>query len=136
MKCLRQCVPALALGLTLALAGTAFAQNATPSGSDKTASCCCTSCGDSCEMMKHDGMKNHVSSTDKDSCCCGDSCQMKKDGMKNHATSAGKDACCCGGDSCDMKEGAHHTAMNASSDKHECCCCGDSCNMKDTKSGT
>jgi hypothetical protein len=61
---------------------------------------------------------------------------MKKDGMKNHATSAGKDACCCGGDSCEMKEGAHHTTTNASSDKHECCGGGDSCNMKDKKSGT
>src|SRR5262249_21095598 len=98
MRCLRQCFPACALGLMLALAGAAFAQNATKSASDKKASCCCTSgscCGDSCEMKK-DGMKNHASSSDKESCCCcGDSCQMKKEGMKNHATSGDKEACCC-----------------------------------------
>ena len=112
MKCLRQCVPALALGLMLALAGAAFAQNATQSGGDKKASCCCTSggcCGDSCDMTKHDGMKNHASSSDKESCCCcGDSCNMKKDSLKNHA----------------------------SRDKESCCCCGDSCNMKDSKKKT
>jgi hypothetical protein len=55
----------------------------------------------------------------------------KKDGMKNHATSSDKESCCCG-DSCDMKDSAHHTTTTASSDKHECCC-GDSCNMKDMK---
>ena len=131
MKSLRRCVPAFALGLTLALAGAAFAQNATQSGSEKKASCCC---GDSCEMMKKDGMKNHAGVSDKESCCCcGDSCEMaKKDGMKNHAGVSDKESCCCCGDSCKMKDGTHHTATAASSDKHECCC-GDSCNMKDMK---
>src|SRR5262249_42856033 len=113
MKCLRLCVPALTLGLMLALAGAAFAQNVKPSTSENKQSCCRMSgacCRDSCEMTKKDGMKNHVSSSDKESCCCcGDSCQMKKDGMKTHATASDKDACCCCGDSCEMKKDAHHT---------------------------
>ena len=133
MRTLRRCVPACVLGLTLALAGAAFAQNANQSGSDKKASCCMSGgcCGDSCEMTKHDGMKNHATASDKESCCCGDSCQMTKhDAMKNHATSSDKESCCCCGDSCQMmkKDGMKNHAT--SSDKHECCC-GDSCEMKD-----
>ena len=86
----RRCLPALVLGLTLMLAGAAFAQNANPAGGDKKASGCCMSggcCGDSCQMKKDE--KNHATAPDKDSCCgcCGDSCQMKKDSMKNHAGS-------------------------------------------------
>ncbi len=116
MNSLRRCVPAFALGLMMALAGTAFAQAATSGTSDKKEACCCMSSG-----------------------CCGDSCNMKKkDGMKNHAMAADKDGCCgCCGDSCDMKkkDGSTNTngAMNMSSDKHESCCCGDSCEMKDMK---
>lgn len=90
MNCLRRFAPCLVLGLTIAMAGVSFAQNANPPGGDKDkkASCCSMSggcCGDSCQMTKKDGMKNRVSSSDKDSCCgcCGDSCQMmKKDAVK------------------------------------------------------
>ena len=105
MNCLRRCVPVFALGLTIALAGAAFAQNANQSGGDKKAACCKSDCcGDSCQMKK-DGMKNHATSSDKDACCCGDSCQMKKGEMKNHTTSSDKDGCCgCCGDSCNMKD--------------------------------
>ena len=134
MNCLRRMIPALVLGLTLAMAGAAFAQNTNQAKSDNKASCC-SCCGDSCPMMKKDAMKNHVSSSDKKGCCgcCGDSCEMKKDGMKNHAMASDKDGCCCG-DSCDMKAGAASTngAANMSSAKHEGCC-GDSCDMKDKK---
>jgi hypothetical protein len=58
---------------------------------------------------------------------------MKKDSMKNHAMASDKDGCCCG-DSCDMKAGAANTngAASMSSEKHEGCC-GDSCDMKDKK---
>src|SRR6185295_8037939 len=96
------------LGLTMAVASVAFAQAATQAV-NKMESCCCSSCGDSCDMKKKDAMKNHVAASDKKDCCacCGDSCDMKKkDAMKNHA---------------------------ASSDKHEGCCCGDSCDMKNMK---
>ena len=106
MNKLRKCLPGLALVLTMAMAGTAAAQNPTNAGS-KNDSCCCSCCGDSCDMTKQDAMKNHVASADQDGCCCGDSCNMKKkDAMKNHVASA---------------------------DKHECCCCADSCDMKSTK---
>ena len=83
MNSLRRCVPAFALGLMLALAGAAFAQATKPATGDKKDACCCMSsgcCGDSCDMKKKDGMKNHAMAADKDG-CCGDSCEMKE--MKN-----------------------------------------------------
>jgi hypothetical protein len=130
-------IPALALGLTLAMAGVSFAQNAIQTKSDNKTSCC-SCCSDSCAMMSKDAKKNHAGSTDKDGCCscCGDSCEMKKDNMKNHAMASDKDECC-GGDSCDMKAGVAKTkgAAVKSSEKHDCCC-GDSCNMKDKKTVT
>jgi hypothetical protein len=158
MNTLRRFVPAVVLGLTIAIAGVGLAQNATQSGDNKKAeSCCC--CGDSCDMKSGD-MKNHAmaadkheccsagccstkdgtrSATGKHECCAGDSCSMmKKEGMKNHAAGADKEGCCCG-DSCNMKHdgkmnmaGTKHDASAA--DKHECCCCGDSCDMKEMKS--
>jgi len=156
MKNLRRFGPALVLGLTIALAGVSFAQSTKPATSDDKHSCCMSSgcCGDSCQMMKKEGAKNHATSSDKEGCCgcCGDSCQMKKEGAKNHATSSDKEGCCgdscqmkkdgaknhaastakgCCGDSCQMKGGATATAK-AASDKHQCCC-GDSCNMKHMK---
>lgn len=163
MKSLRRFGPALVLGLTMAVAGISFAQNANLATDNDKHSCCCTSgcagdscemkkegathhatasdkdgccgcCGDSCNMTKKDGAKNHATQADKGGCCGGDSCQMmKKDGAKNHATSADKKGCC--GDSCQMKHDAKTTATtaNAVADKHECCCCGESCNMKDMK---
>jgi hypothetical protein len=135
MKNLRRLIPSLVLGLTIAVAGVSFAQSPNQAGIDDKHSCCCMTsgcCGDSCQMMKKDGMKNHAASADKEGCCdcCGDSCQMmKKDGM-NHAASADKEGCCCG-DSCQMKDGAKTSSATAASDKHECC--GDSCNMKHMK---
>jgi hypothetical protein len=162
MKTLRRLIPSLVLGLTVAVAGVSFAQSANQASGDDKHSCCgMTSgcCGDSCQMKKKDGAKNHAKSADKEGCCRGDSCQMKKkDGMKNHAASADKEGCCgdscqmkkkdgakshatsadkaggCCGDSCHMKEGAKTTMTTTpASDTHECCCCGDSCNMKHGK---
>ena len=113
MRRLRRFGPALMLGLMIAVAGVSFAQNTAPTTGDEKHACCCTaSGGDSCQMMKKDGAKNHATSADKES-CCGDSCQMmKKDSAKTGTTTA--------------------TATGAS-DKHECCCCGDSCDMKHNK---
>lgn len=132
MNTFRRSIPALVLGLTIALAGVSVAQNANQTSGDKKASCC-RCCTDSCPMMKTDAMKSHTMAADKDG-CCGDSCQMKKkDGMKNHTMATNKDGCCgCCGDSCDMKNHAKTgTTTNMSSEKHDCC--GESCNMKDMK---
>jgi len=143
MKNIKGFTLGLVLGLSIAVAGIAYAQTNTQSDPNKKAECCCVamSCcsGESCAMMKKDGAKNHAASADKDSCCgcCGDSCQMmKKDGAKNHATSADKEGGCCG-DSCQMmkKDGAKTTTAtaNAASDKHECCGGGGSCEMNHMK---
>ena len=67
------------LGLTMAVASVAFAQNTTQSSTArKVDSSCCSCCGDSCDMKTKD-KKNHVTASDKDGCCscCGDSCDMK-----------------------------------------------------------
>src|ERR1051326_7519683 len=135
MNTLRRCVPALVLGLMIAFAGAAFAQTVSQASGDKTASCCCSCCGDSCPMMKKDATKNHVTATDKEGCCgcCGDSCDMKKkDAMKNHVMASDKEDGCCG-DSCDMKSHTKTTGTttNMSSEKHDCC--ADSCDVKDMK---
>ena len=161
MNTLRQFVPALMLGLTIAIAGVAFAQSANQAGDDKKASCCCMSggccadhmqkgemkrharssdkngccgcCGESCSMMKKDTMTGQSSSKDACCGCCGYSCQ-KKDTVKNHVTAFDKRACCCCGDSCEMKDGtrANATAVKGgSSAGHKCC--GDSCKMKNLK---
>jgi hypothetical protein len=159
MNTFRRFVPVVVLGLTIAIAGVGFAQNATQSGDNKKAESC-SSCGDSCamksgDMKKHtiatdkrecccsdscatkDGASRSANASDKHECCCGDSCSMmKQDGMKNHAMATDKSGCC-GGDSCNMK---HDGQMNMAAmkhgggDKHACCCCGDSCEMKDMKS--
>lgn len=97
----------LVLGLSIAIAGVGFAQNASQSGAEKkTGACCCMASG-----------------------CGGDSCAMK-DGAKTTGAAA-KHEC---GDSCPMmKDGAKSNGV-AKSEKHECCCCcGDSCEMKQTK---
>jgi hypothetical protein len=148
MKNIKGFTLGLVLGLSIAVAGIAYAQTNTQSDQNKKAECCCVAMdcckGDSCPMMKDgakkDGANNHAASADKDGCCgcCGDSCQMmKKDGAKNHATSADKESCC--GDSCQMmkkdsaKTGTTTATATGASDKHECCCCGDSCDMKHNK---
>ena len=141
MKNLKRLGPALVLGLMIAVAGVSLAQSANQATSDEKHSCCSRAsgcCGDSCQMMKKEGAKNHATSAAKEGCCdcCGDSCQMmKKEGAKNHATSAAKEGCGCCGDSCQMKEGAKTTTagVTAASDKHECCCSGDSCKMQNMK---
>ena len=166
MKNLRRLGPALVVGLMIAVAGISLAQSANQATNNDKHSCCsvaCDCCGDSCQMMKKDGARNHATSAAKEGCCgcCGDSCQMmKKDGAKNHATSAAKEGCCgCCGDSCRMmkKEGAknHATAATkegccaccdshqvknratakatAGSDKHQCCCGTASCDMQHMK---
>lgn len=156
MNTFRRFVPALVLGLTLAIAGAGFAQDVTQSADGKKMeSCCC--CGDSC-AMKSD-KQNQMVAGKHESCCCGDSCamkegagkdtkadgkheccgdscaMMKKDGMKNHVMSSDKGGCCGSSDSCDMKDGAK---MDMSTMKHDANgkhagCCGDSCKMKDMK---
>ena len=110
MKNFRGFASGLVLGLSIAFAGVAFAQSATPTDpNQKSESCCCMSsfcCGDSCSMKKDGAASNGAPKADKHECCCGDSCSMKKDSA--------------------MKEGAKK------SDGHGCCCCdGESCNMKD-----
>src|SRR5688572_23924226 len=128
MKNIKGFTLGLVLGLSIAVAGIAYAQTNPQSDPNKKAECCCVAkeccSGDSCQMMQKDGAKNHATSADKEGCCCcGDSCQMmKKDGAKNHATSADKEGCCCG-DSCHIKDGAKSTTATgtAASDKHECC---------------
>lgn len=77
----------LVLGLSIAIAGVAFAQSNTQSDANKKSDCC---------SMAKDGCKS-------------DSCPMMKDGaMKDGAMkSDGHGCCCCGGDSCNMKDMKH-----------------------------
>src|ERR1041385_1116381 len=113
------------IGLTLAIAGVAFAQSVAQTTAAKMESCCCYS--DSCDMTKKDAMKNHVMSSDKSGggACCGDSCDMAK---KNHVSSTDKAGCCCACCGDMMKKDARKN--HASMDKAGCCaCCGDSCDM-------
>ena len=113
MKNIKGFTLGLVLGLSIAVAGIAYAQTNTQSDQNKKAECCCVAMD----------------------CCSGESCaMMKKDGAKNHATSADKEGGCCG-DSCNMKDRAKTTTAtaNAASDKHGCCSGGDSCDMNHTK---
>ncbi len=81
----------LVLGLSIAVAGIAYAQGSTTqSDANKKSECCC---------MKMDGSK-------------ADSCPMMKDGaMKDGAMKSGDHGCCCCGDSCDMKDMKHMQEM-------------------------
>ena len=75
----------LVLGLSIAVAGIAYAQTNTQTDPNKKAECCC--------MAKE---------------CCGDSCDMKHGAMKEGAQkSEGHGCCCCGGDSCEMNHAKH-----------------------------
>src|SRR5512132_2709124 len=127
MTNLRRLTLGLVLGLSTALAGVAYAQNAPQD--KKTESCCamesCCCKGDSCKMkpgtsMNHAAMHKHEG-------CCGDSCKMTKD---ENAKSEKHE---CWGDSCAMKKDSAATAGATASDKHECCCSGDACKMKNKK---
>lgn len=112
MKNIKGFTLGLVLGLSIAVAGIAYAQTNTQSDQNKKAECCCVAMncckGDSCQMMKKDGMKNHATSADKEGCCCGDSCHMKGGAKTTTATAASdKQSCCCGGDSCEMNHTKH-----------------------------
>lgn len=87
MKNIKGFTLGLVLGLSIAVAGIAYAQTNTQSDPNKKAECCCVA---------------------KD-CCSGDSCAMMKDGaMKEGARkSEGHGCCCCGGDSCEMNHTKH-----------------------------
>lgn len=75
----------LVMGLSIAIAGIAFAQSNTQTGANqKHDACCCLSAsGDSCPMMKNGVLKEGAMKSDGHGCCCcgGDSCNMK--GMKH-----------------------------------------------------
>jgi hypothetical protein len=156
MKHLRRLFPGLVLGLTIAISGAGFAQQAAQSADNKNESGCCASCdccSDSCAMMKKDAMKNHAISSLKHECCGGDSCETKDGAMKNRAASARHECCgdsgakktetmkdksasgkhesCCD-DSCHKSEAKRTTA--AMKDGAQACCCGgDSCKMENMK---
>ena len=73
----------LVLGLSIALTGLAFAQNAGDQNQKSDSGCamaCCCCNGDSCAMK--DSAKNK---SDKHGCCCcgGDSCAKDMKDMKN-----------------------------------------------------
>lgn len=77
----------LVLGLSIAVAGIAYAQTNTQSNQNKKAECCCVSMD----------------------CCQGDSCPMMKDGAKKEGAtkSEGHGCCCCAGESCEMNHTKH-----------------------------
>jgi len=85
MKNIKSFILGLVLGLSITVAGIAYAQTNTQSNSNKKAECCCMSrdggSGGSCDMMKEGAMKEGAEKSDGHGCCCcsGDSCEM------NHA---------------------------------------------------
>lgn len=87
MKNIKGFTLGLVLGLSIAVAGIAYAQTNSQSDQNKKAECCCVAMG----------------------CCSGDSCPMMKDGaMKEGAEkSDGHGCCCCGGESCEMNHTKH-----------------------------
>ena len=89
MKNIKGFTLGLLLGLSMAVAGIAYAQTNIQSDENKKTECCC---------MARD-------------CCGGDSCAMMKDSaMKEGAKkSEGNGCCCCSGDSCKMNHAKHNT---------------------------
>lgn len=87
MKNIKGFTLGLVLGLSIAVAGVAFAQSSTQTDPNKKSECCCVAMD----------------------CCKGDSCPMMKDGEKKEgaAKSEGRGCCCCGGDSCEMNHVQH-----------------------------
>jgi hypothetical protein len=87
MKNIKGFTLGLVLGLSIAVAGIAYAQTNTQSDQNKKAECCCVAMD----------------------CCQGDSCPMMKDGQKKEgaAKSEGHGCCCGGGESCNMKDMKH-----------------------------
>ena len=88
MKNIKGFTLGLVLGLSIAVAGVAYAQTNTQSDQNKKAECCCVAMG----------------------CCSGDSCAMMKDGAmmkKEGAMKSDGHGCCCGGDSCEMNHTKH-----------------------------
>jgi|SRR5687767_12709752 len=93
MKNIKGFTLGLVLGLSIAVAGIAYAQTNTQSDQNKKAECCCVAMdcckGESCAMMKDGAMKEGA---------------MKEGAMK----SEGHGCCCCGGgESCNMKDMKH-----------------------------
>ena len=82
MKNIKGFTLGLVLGLSIAVAGIAYAQTNTQSDQNKKAECCCAAM----------------------SCCSGESCAMMKDGARK---SDGHGCCCCSGESCNMKDMKH-----------------------------
>ena len=80
----------LVLGLSIAVAGIAYAQTNTQSDANKKSECCCmtkeSGSGECCAMMKDSAMKEGAKKSEGHECCCcaGDSCEMdhakQKDG--------------------------------------------------------
>lgn len=86
MKNIKGFTLGLVLGLSIAVAGIAYAQTNTQSDPNKKSECCCMAkesggSGDSCAMMKDGAMKEGAKKSEGHGCCCcaGDSCEM------NHA---------------------------------------------------
>lgn len=78
----------LVLGLSIALASIAFAQNTTQTDPNKKSDCCCVAMdcckSDSCPMMKDNAAKDGTAKSEKHACCSGDSCNMKDSKHMNH----------------------------------------------------
>ncbi|HEX6189044.1 MAG TPA: hypothetical protein VFZ40_13280 [Pyrinomonadaceae bacterium] len=99
MKNIKGFTLGLVLGLSIAVAGIAYAQTNTQSDQNKKAECCSAamSCcsGESCAMMKDGAMKEGAKKSEGHGCCCcsGESCNMKhmKD-MKHMKTKDVKDS--------------------------------------------
>jgi hypothetical protein len=80
MKNIKGFTLGLVLGLSIAVAGIAYAQTNTQSDQHKRADGCCAamSCrsGDSCATMKEGARKEGAAKSDGCCCCSGDLCEM------------------------------------------------------------
>lgn len=96
MKNIKGFTLGLVLGLSIAVAGIAYAQTNTQSDGAKKAECCCVAMdcckGDSCPMMKDVEKKEGATKSEGQGCCCGggESCNMKD--MKHMKTKDVKDS--------------------------------------------
>ena len=94
MKPLKNTIPAILLGLLLAVFAAVPAQTTSQGDQKKKAESCCA----------------------MESCCNGESCEMKKEGTTN---TEGKENCC-NGESCDMKM-KHDAKKHDKNAKGDCC---------------
>ena len=88
MKNIKGFTLGLVLGLSIAIAGIAYAQTNTQSDPNKKSDCCVAmDCckGDSCPMMNEGATKDSAAKSDGHGCCCcgGDSCEMNHTKHKN-----------------------------------------------------